>query len=74
MPIYIYIYLSEPGNGKASAKTYAGFGKLVLLVAQFPDLCSLKGVLMFCVWRSEVWSELGSRQKMDIHVSFHFVK
>lgn len=49
MPIYIYIDQSEPGNGKASAKTYAGFGKLVLLVAQFPDFLRLKGALMFCV-------------------------
>lgn len=49
MPIYIYIDLREPGNGKASAKTYAGFGKMVLLVAQFPDFLHLKGALMFCV-------------------------
>lgn len=49
MPIYIYIDLSELGNGKASAKTYAGFGKWILLVAQFPELLRLKGALMFCV-------------------------
>lgn len=48
MPIYIYIDLSEPGNVKASAKTYAGFGKLFVLVAQFPDFLRLKGALMFC--------------------------
>lgn len=47
---YLYIIdLREPGNGNASAKTYAGFGKLVLLVAQFPDFLHLKGALMFCV-------------------------
>lgn len=49
MLIYIYIDLSEPGNVKASAKTYASFGKLFVLVAQFPDFLHLKGALMFCV-------------------------
>lgn len=49
MPIYIYIDLSEPGNVKASVKTYAGFGKLFVLVAWFPDFLHLKGALMFCV-------------------------
>lgn len=49
MPIYIYIDLSEPGNVKTSAKTYAGFGKLFVLVAQFPDFLHFKGALMFCV-------------------------
>lgn len=36
MLVYIYIDLSGPGNVKASVKTYAGFGKLVVFVAQFP--------------------------------------
>lgn len=33
--ICVYIDLSEPENVKPSAKTYAIFGKLFVLVAQF---------------------------------------
>lgn len=51
MLVYIYIDLSGPGNVKASAKTYAGFGKLAVFVAQFPDFLHFKGALMFWVWR-----------------------
>lgn len=45
MRIYVYIDLSEPKNIKPSAKTYAIFGKLFVLVAQF--LCSDFLALMF---------------------------
>lgn len=47
--LYIYIDLCEPGNVKASAKTYADFVKLFVLVAQFLDFLHFKGALMFCV-------------------------
>lgn len=42
MRVYVYIDLSEPENVKPSAKTYAGFGKLFVVVAQFHNFLHLK--------------------------------
>lgn len=42
MLVYIYIDLSGPGNVKASAKTYAGFGKLAVLLHSFLIFFTLK--------------------------------
>lgn len=42
MRICVYIDLSEPKNIKPSAKTYAIFGKLFVVVARFHDFLHLK--------------------------------